>query len=255
MINFLSGLNKKIIVDLTTYTAKIETDKEIFYFLKGNQSKRTFALYNMLKKEIDCNFFEPIEEIERNELKYYQLKVPKDNKHFERVYNIDLKAAYPTILYNIKIINLKLYKYMMFSDKEERLASIGMLASKHDIYEIDKGIIKEYNQVISDYSKYFYFCVKSVYEIIDNLKSICGNSFIFSWVDGIYFTQYSKIKYIRHYLKSIGFKYSIDKLYDFSHTIKKDHIEIKFIKDDETKIFNIPINNKSKNLIIQNFLK
>ncbi len=78
------------------------------------------------------------------------------------------------------------------------------------------------------------------FEIMKELKKICGDSYLFCWVDSIYFTDYSKSKKVMAYLKSIKFRGTFEVLSNVEIREKGNHFKINFTKEGKVKAFNIP---------------
>jgi hypothetical protein len=78
------------------------------------------------------------------------------------------------------------------------------------------------------------------------LREIIGGSYLFTWVDGIYFSDESKIAACEEYLNSIQFKHTVDELKDFDLKIMERKILLLFKKWDKKKnaygikTFNLP---------------
>ena len=111
------------------------------------------------------------------------------NLTIDRVVNIDLKSAYLNVLKNEGLISIDLFDSINKLKKVERLVTLGMLAYEPELFIYEKGLLIDYQKIRNEYSKYFFYCVKRVSEIIQNIKFLLGDCFIFSWVDGFYFLE------------------------------------------------------------------
>lgn len=75
-----------------------------------------------------------------------------------------------------------------------------------------------------------------------DISKILGNDYLFSWVDGIYFTEIkNKTIEVLEYLEKLNYNYSIETLKNFKSVKKEKHFLINFDKGKENKLFNIPI--------------
>jgi hypothetical protein len=237
----ISGYNFQLI--LSNYTAKIVCDENPALnvdFIKEEKPFYFFSLYNELKKQ--CEIYLNTHEINLPEnIRYFDVAKKRD---FYRatIYNIDLTSAYLNILYLNKIINKDLFNKLSNLPKLDRLGIVGMLASKKNVYYYENGEIAEIeiqeNKYLSDI---FYYCVNTTYLIMQDLKRIIFSSFIFSWVDGIYFDDPEKIILCENYLNENKLPYKVEKLEKFVFQTVDNNSIIEYYKDNKLKKFNIPI--------------
>lgn len=243
IIDFHKKMKIPFTITLSTYTTRIKSDYCDHYFMKQEQPNRVFAGFAQVKS--DCEKYK-ISKINVGKLKYYAHGFQSDNFYSDVIYNIDINSAYATILYNDGIITKKTFDYLIKLPKMERLATVGMLASKKNIFEVNEaGKIISEKQEISATSDYFFYCVKRTSEIMNKLALHLGKAFLFSWVDGIYFLQEEKAsktagKILTEYLKEIGYKSTFDKLTEFEVIGNTDFYHVKYIKKGENKFMNIP---------------
>ncbi len=239
-------LHKKLAIPfkitLSTYTTKIESNYKRIHFMKSFQGNRLFAAYAMLKKQVTRK---PVEKINPQVLTYFTSRNFKTDFYADRIYNIDLKAAYASILYTDKFINRKLYTYLMKLPKQERLAAVGMLAGKKTSYEVDLfGTITNRQTVISETADYFFYCVKRTSQLIQIAREILGDDYIFSWVDGIYFLGQGDGKEVAkpviELFKSYGIKCTFETLTDFHVQIKPTCYHCTYSKGEKRKFINVP---------------
>ena len=236
----ISGFDFQLI--LSNYTAKIvcpENESLNFNFLKEEKPFYFFAFYKELKKQIEEYLKNNIISIP-NELRYFEA-IRKKDFYKKEMFNIDLSSAYINILKNEKIINTELFNKLNNLPKLDRLGIVGMLASKKNIYYYSNGEIKDIeiieNKLLSDV---FFYCVYKTYLIMQDLKHILNNSFVFSWVDGIYFDDKNKISLCEDYLLKNKYPYKIETLFKFSYMNLGDNAKIEYFKNNELKKFSIP---------------
>lgn len=221
----------------SNYTTRLESEIINLTFSANRQNKRTFAAYSKLKSDLNKV---KTPNVNSSEVRYFEHNFNKD-AYFQKVINIDLKSAYTTILFNDKMITEKTHDYISNCKKQERLAAVGMLASRKRIFEFKNGNPISFKEEKSIYSGFFFYCVKRTSEIMDELKKICGQNYLFTWVDGIYFLPNEDIvRDCMEYLNNIAFNFHIDILTNFSVVLKMEKPFVTFKKGNGIKKFNLP---------------
>jgi hypothetical protein len=226
------------VLTCSNYTTKIESPIMDRKFVYSFQSNQCFAAYAKLKRDVKEK---PVPNIDKEALQYFEHDF-RESCIIDRVFNIDLKSAYATILYNDGIIRKDTFDYMARLPKHDRLAAVGMLASKKKTFGFGKGgEIKSYETSVSMLENFFYYAVKRTSEIMSVLKAILGQSYLFTWVDGIYFTpNIEKLIQCEDYLRSIKFRYSEEILFDWNVRVVSGAVKLFFIKDGKVKSFCLP---------------
>ena len=230
-------------ITLSNYTTRIKSEAYDLHFMKQEQSNRTFAAFAKCKK--DC-LKKPLPIIQKDKLKYFSHKFKEGNFYADTIYNFDLKSAYAQILFNDGYISKDTFIYLSRLPKLSRLAAVGMMASKKNIYEISEdGKILSEEKIISPTSNYFFYCVQRMAEIIKGAADILGNGFLFSWVDGIYFNdcpetvkQDAKI-IIEEYFKKIKTPVTFEILTEFEIQENEDYFKTTYRKEGKLKVINI----------------
>lgn len=214
---------------------KLFLDKK---YIATDQSKRTFAAFAKLKSDLKEK---KVPKIDPSELIYFQHDF-KQSMYIEQVINIDLKSAYATILYNDGYISEETFRYLHSATKKERLASVGMLASRKRIFDFKKGEpVGDPEVHVSPNAGFFFHAVKRTYEIMSELKRICGEDYLFTWVDGIYFLpSWEKRVDCENYLSSVNIKFSTDTLTEFEVKVLANKCLVEFKKEGKRKLFNLP---------------
>lgn len=222
----------------SNYTTQIESDVINKRFVYSMQSNSCFAAFSKVKSNIKDK---AIPDISKDELNYFHYDFKEDIQQ-EVVYNIDLKSAYASILYQEGYIKKDTLDYLSKISKYDRLASVGMLAAKKQIFHFGRsGNILRFQETVSDKENFFYLAVQRTFEIMQNLKAIIGEGYLFTWVDGIYFMpDRGKLIACENYLRKLRLRYSEDILRDWSVKIKNGGIRISFIKENKHKVFNLP---------------
>lgn len=234
-----TGQDFEIIV--SNYTTSIKHPDYEIKFLKHLQSNQVFAAAAKLKSDLK-NKEIPNIDMEKN--RYFHTNI-KNDFYADRIYNIDIKSAYATILFNSGYISKDTFNYISRLQKNDRLACLGMLASKK-IHFIQRGrkVLKTWEE-INPLSNYFFYCVQKTEFIIQELiTQIFRDDFIFSWVDGIYFSSKFELSEVAAwYLKeNHGLDSKSQILTDFEAEQKKLHYKISFTDEKEClKTFCIPL--------------
>ncbi len=233
----ISGKPYQVIV--SNYMTEIKGAENI-KFVKEDKSKRCFSGYAKVKSDVTKSGIWL--DVDKNSVSYYDVGDLKTT--VKEAYNIDLKSAYATILYNSKMIRRSTFKYICGLSKEDRLACIGMLASHKYVFFYLGSEIIDMQEICSETENFFYFACEKTFQIMQNIKMICGESYLFSWVDSVYYTDDSKTQQIKEYLYSVGHLHSYDKIVNLEITEYHRYHKISFNKKAELEptIFSIPKN-------------
>jgi hypothetical protein len=241
-------LKKPYSIELSNYSYKINSPLNS---IKSCNDKPTkfFIAGAMIKK--DC-IKKPIPFIDKNELHFFNYNFSQFNKIKNNFfYGIDIKSAYATILLNNDYLSKKTFNYIQSLPKLDRLGAIGMLASNKKIFFFDENNnLIDCQNIVSKNEGYFYFCVKELNRIMDLIQSKI-NSYLFFWVDCIYFSNPKDIIIIENELKKLNFNYTIKNMANYQIKDKKltfDEIDADGVIKKKT--FFLPKKNyKYKNLI------
>lgn len=155
-------------------------------FMNSFQSKKMFIGYNMIKSDFEKWTANEIPVIDYNDVLYFENEIKQDIE-LTNVINLDLTSAYATVLRNDYFIQEKTYQYLQNIPKIDRLACVGMFASRKTIFEYSEtGEIAKYEIVQSPTTGYFTHCIKQVGDLMLKIKAAIGSSFLQFWVDGVY---------------------------------------------------------------------
>lgn len=206
-------LKKNFTVKKSTSTYQIQVDGNKKIYSDGKFNFKIIHIVNELKKELfnQLAFFVKDEK----EVGYY-LYGKDEIKKTDKIYNIDLKSAYLTCLFNTKKISYQLFTKINLLSKADRLKVLGMLAYEPFIFNYVEGVLESTEKIKNIYRPIFFYCVKRTFEIIKVCARKITNDFIFAWVDGIYFTGEKNIKIIQSILNTNRFKSSLERLFYFS---------------------------------------
>lgn len=253
-INYLINSKQSFELSSSNYTTGIKCDDKALCakYVATMQTNRTFACFAKLKKAVKKR---PVPDVKPEDVRYFQHNF-KSNIYIDTVYNIDLKSAYATILFNEGFIDKETYVYVCAGSKQERLASVGMLASRKEIFSFHNGVPISETEVVSENSGFFFYAAKRTFDIMDELKRICGQDYLYTWVDGIYFLPNVDTKEkCQEYLQSSGLKNSFDQLQEFEVRIKQNEIVVTFKKGAKLRRFSLPpIVSEFKRIIMDSIL-
>lgn len=240
----------------SNYTTVFKIDGLERKFVNSMQSKRVFACFAKIKSNLKDK---PIPIIDYEQLRYF-IHDFKKNEHIGDVINVDMKSAYATILFNDGYISRATYDYICAGPKQERLVAVGMLASKKQHFTFDKGKIINNEEIVSPTANFFYYAVMRTAEIMGELKKLCKEAYLFTWVDGIYLRpDVNALARIEKYINSIGYPYTTEWLRDFSVRVGSKQATVDFLKfvkgEWVKKPFNLPlVNTEFKRLVIEAIL-
>lgn len=267
-IRFLKLARQDFTVKQSTYTTIIEANGKKQKFIQQKRDNTSFIGFNKIKKDIDTyNFIEQIqnEPILSNPSIYYANRPYIEPVSYPTVINIDLTNAYPTTLKQTGGISTKTFNYLNHQKKTDKLASLGMLAARHDKFIYEKGILKTVES--SEPSKYaaaFFYCVKWVDFLMLEAERIAGIDFLYFWVDGIYLnpmTPQPVIDEILNLFFEFGYSAKIEIVEDFHLTRRDNLLEINFLKTTfektkKRKTFQVPDRTiiENQNKIITQYL-
>jgi hypothetical protein len=255
-MNYLKAIGVPFEMISSNYTVLFKSEFLERKFVHSMQSNRAFACFAKLKSDIEKK---PKPDIDMNEISYF-IHDFKHNEYVGDVINIDLKSAYATVLYRDGYISQGTFKYICKGTKQERLTSVGMLASKKQHFTFDGGNITGVKEILSPYADYFFYCVKRTAEIMADLKAIAGNNYLFTWVDGIYIRpSVDAMEQMQKYIAQINYDYSTERLRNFEVKIKPKFVTVSFEKFSKgawiEKPFNLPhANTEFKRLIVDAIL-
>jgi hypothetical protein len=242
----LNALKQDFVIKVSTYTASIEytnANNIKLKFLSQQLNKRAFIGSQIVKRDLLKYTANEIPQIDEKRLNYFSHNLQESN--FKKIINIDLKNAYATVLFNDGFICEDSYNYLLTLPKIDRLAAVGMLAYKKDCFAYSGGKLVDNYIEKGEYSSVFFYAVRKTHEVMNEISKILGSNFLFSWVDGIYFTEINEnILAACQLLESLNYPFKIEYLNNFICEEKKDFYFVTFEKESEKKVFNIPKSSK-----------
>lgn len=230
-IKTLKLLKADFVVKQSNYTTTIifsNGSKEMY--LNNIRSLDVFKANKIIAREAVPNYIEADFE---ERLEYYGLNADKFlevQKDKPPVYNIDLTAAYPTALLNMGLISEKTFRYLMRLDKMDRLACIGMFASRKTVYTIKAGEFMNVTTEESEHKNIFFLPAYITDEIMKSCRQQIGEQdFLFYWFDGVYFTGKKHFAHLEEILTEVfKMKFKFQKLQDFKARDTGEFIKLEF---------------------------
>lgn len=233
-------------VKISNYTMEIETLYERRLFLQNVTTNSAFMAGAMVKKQVkQCGKEMPF--IKMADLVYYELAdIERLLSAPNQVFCIDIKKAYPTALYNYGAIDKYCYDFLGTISKKDRLAALGMLASNKRIFDYDEnGVNYRIVHEKSSLKEWFFLCVLQTQKIMFDLKRILGDSFLFFWVDGIYFDDIEKVELVENYLRQNNYSNTFERLNCFNVIREEGYNNIFYTNTKGVpKLFTMPKNEK-----------
>jgi len=240
---------------ISTYTEQLITGVTAldYYIINTEQPKAAFMGYQKIKAAVKrCGLEAP--DLEAENVKYFDSGMKEKPQYYQTVLNIDLKAAYPTALYQLGYIDAETYDYILTLNKTARLAACGMLAGRKTVLTYLNGELEEAREDVSETAGYFFGAAYEVGEILEKMAEIWGKSFLFFWVDGIYikmpektFNYTDEWKQTNAFLLEKGYPYTFEILFDFTVEIgQRNTLEVAYEKNKKIKQFKIPVKNPKK---------
>lgn len=238
-MNYLTGLNEPFDVTMSNYSIAIYPDDNGYKrFVDSIQSKRMFAAFAKIKSDLKGK---KVPKLRNSDVKYFYHDFKKDF-YSEEIFCIDIKSAYANVLKSKKLISEETFNYLSTLPKKDRLASVGMLASKKRHYRFDGKDYKFLNEEENPLAGFFYLAAKGTFDIMSKLKQICGNDYLFTWVDCIYFKANEEVmSNCLCYMENISFPYSPEVLNNFSVENRGNHILVQYEKQGHKKSLMLPI--------------
>jgi len=248
-IDFLRANKEPYTLALSNFTTTLESEFLNVRFMKEEKSLTFFARSKELKKQVDLYLsLNNVGQVEN--VSYYDVKDCEDFIS-SKICNIDLSSAYLNVLYNNKVIDQILFDKLNLLSKPDRLGVVGMLASKKIkfFFDSDGNQYKEPESIENkEHRNIFFFCVLTTGIIMHEIKKMLGESYIFTWVDGIYFKKVSekKLNEIKIFLEGINYPYKVEYLTNFELHKNGQNIEIDYLKENKEKSFSIPLEKNNK---------
>ena len=257
-IDLLKSMKADYTLEHSNYTTTIiYANGDKLKFLKNKMNTQTFGVFNTIKKDIrvlnlDMDDIFRMFTLERQNIYYNSLPSVEDI-HDNIIINYDIKAAYPNALKNLGFITSDTLKKIMELKKGDRLASIGMLASKKTITTYKGGEPQRLDFKTGEFRNVFILLVRYIDDLMLQVSKIAGKYFIFFWVDGFYLrpdTPQEIIDKIEWLFVTECLDLHRDTLQNFNLKRRNGKIKINFKKEGKIKKFNFKDKNRYTELNI-----
>jgi hypothetical protein len=238
-IDFLEKNKIPYNLTLSNYTTAIECEYYSRQYLAKKQSLKVFAAFNKVKNDLLNWSANEAPQIEAADLKYFDHNL-KSSLKFKNIFATDIKSAYATVLKNDYFIQESTFEYINSLKKDERLACVGMLASKKEHFSFDGEELNYTGTTKSELTPYFYYCIWKTSQIMETVKSqlydngkpyLEGqiNSCLFYWVDCLYLWIDEREK-VAQILTEMGYNFTQEILFDMEITEHKNHFQVEYYK-------------------------
>jgi hypothetical protein len=249
-IQTLSQQGEAFDVEISTYTTKIIQGDTKYTFAKNSHSDSMFIAYNKIKSDVLIHLeLNGKPKVNLSNLLYFDTNITKPESH-KIVHNWDIKSAYLNALFIKGIISKETYEYCSQLEKKERLVSVGMLASRAEIFHYNEnGEIEATSTRKNPLSDYFFAAVEYTGNAMNYLRKnvLPPEIFIFYWVDGIYARDAKNIELLDKYVnfelnKNFGFELSYEKLRGLVCSETAEDWNLSYYKGIKKKTFSFPKN-------------
>lgn len=245
LVDMLIKKKSKFTIETTSNFFNLKYEEKNFkIFAKKMLDFRVFNVSKKIKKDID-NSGVFIDESNLSEFFSVNTEVSSSIMS-EKIYGIDIRQAYLTCLKNKKLVSHDTFELASNLKKDERLATVGMLARKKHTFNYEDGKLISCEVDSTPYEKYFYYCVEKTYLTMSSISKKIGNDYLFFWVDCIFFTGEKNIKIVQDCLKSNGFQSSLDRVILKGFHESKDFTNFDFfnLKKQKIKQYKVPKDKK-----------
>jgi hypothetical protein len=268
-IDFLKEMNIFYKYIISNYTTTIETKSNIYQFNDRLMSNRAFVAYNMIKKDLKEFSANEQPDTRAAGLQYFDTFI-ENSVNIETCFLVDIKSAYATILLNDGFISPQTFGYISTLPKKARLAAVGMLAGRKDVFYFQGKELTGTDVIINPLESYFWYCVKRTSEIMLQIRK--ETDCLFYWVDGIYLKNESDVKKAKEILSAEKYFFSEKKIFSFQALTRENKNkdifnQISFFQSDkineysqatkentEYKTFQIPIRKHQKEKLVNYLL-
>ena len=237
-IDLLNKLGIKFIVQHGTYTTTIITEESKARYMMNIYSKRVFKCANMIKSDVLKS--ENAQKIIAAKYLKTNFAISQDVKSYsaKKVLNIDINQAYATCLLRNDLITEKTFNIIKNLPKTERLPCVGMLATSHTKFHYENGNCFQVDGFRAVTAPVFYYLIDEINYIMQNIQFLLGSSFVFYWVDGVFFdfnTDKQCVKDVENFLTENGYEYKYEDVQYFSIETDDKKMMLKMIKNGTSK--------------------
>lgn len=252
-ITFYTGLKIPFSLTVSNFTVQIDSELEQIAYVKYPRSRKFFSAYQKLVKSINGM---PIYTNEKY-LKYHNTGFIYEKFYADKIYQIDIKSCYASILRNSKLISTETFQYLSTLPKAERLSSVGAMASRKTRFTFNaEGTIEKYEKIKSTMSDFFFYCVQETFKIMSEAALLLGKDYLFTWVDAIYFTgEHNKDRVYNFFTNQHNLDASFSELTEFEVELIEDCFKLQYRKDGVPTYMYVPTPQQSSKVELENYLK
>lgn len=224
---------------MTNKTAKIESEKEVFFFSDKSFSHKVFPMFQKMKRDIKSSGI-TAPNVSPSDIDYYKFS---DNLPYqiERAYGYDINKAYAACLFNEGYINLCTMHKLVNMNKKDRLAATGMIATSKQVMFFEKGeIVEVETQEDKELRTVFFHVSKIVGQCLNDVFNEMESEVLFYWVDGIVLRK----PIVSDVFERYGFRIKSENISRWRIIEDEGRKILTFNKDGETKTFKLSYNGK-----------
>lgn len=221
-----------------TYTTKIVKPWGNLVLSSVNFPNKVFVAHSMVRRDcLETDLGQEI--IAKKHTKFNYANNPTiEEMNCDTLYNIDIKGAYASCLFNNGLVRQKTYQYLMGLPKTARLPCVGMLARSYVHYAYDKGELIDVKPFRAETAELFFYLIAEIDIVMREIKWILGRYFVMYWVDGVFFSKDTPAPLVREvesYLMSLGYNYRYERIDDFMYRNVDGNVRAMFMKNGEFK--------------------
>lgn len=234
-IEDLKRNKQKFTIEKTRSTTTLKYSNLVIKNNVGNFIKKNeLGFINKVLKY--CQKNEQKINVERSQISYIkQGKLKLNRVYTSKIYEIDLNSAYWNFAYKSNYISKDIYQQGLKVSKMARLISLGNLAKTTTVLSFDGTNYKHCGVIKSEKTENIFFSVsKQTDDIMQMLRVIASNNFMFYWVDAIFFQSDKTKNDIIEYLKELNIPYKIKEI----KKIKLEPYLIKVWDEKKLRLFN-----------------
>lgn len=258
LIDLLVWQEKDFKVSKTSNTTKVEILDELgsvelkYFFSIETFSMKYLHYIKKIRDEITGNI-DKIKGVKAGDqllnIKYHafseRLRVKHEGftlKHYKNVAEADITKAYYQAARNLGLISEDFYKECLLLPKLERLRLLGTIATQKFITVYKKGKRKDMQiKIDKDLRRAWFIICDHVADVMTEISEMLGTSFLFYWVDGIFFTDTARARQmIRKAGEKFSFEWKFIQVEEMTAINKEGVVEILLIKNGEKKVFYPP---------------
>jgi hypothetical protein len=213
------------------FTYKVTNQRQIIYSPIGNymnkesqfpskelnfiKQVKKHVIKNQIYKKIP-NRFKKVGS--KNKIKYFHYnRKYHAGSIVNNVFEVDLRSAYWETCYKMGIITEEIYLKGKSVSKKSRLAAVGSLAKKEDVYEFDgENEIKLPDEMDPEkrpelLTEFLWdtICHK-VGKLMSKVARECKSDFIFFWVDAM-FVHKNSLEKVKQIFREAGYEFSVER--------------------------------------------